>query len=113
MEKAPNFVNNVQRKVLWRDEETGATFAILRASKGVYVEQSPHCHPNANQFTLRLSGEFMLPDGISIKVSEDNYEFDYCPKGKMHGGHSGGLKVLKDYIYLHYWDGPDDWDSED
>jgi hypothetical protein len=26
---------------------------------------------------------------------------------------SEGLKALEDVIYLHYWDGPDDWDDSD
>ena len=33
-EKAPNFVNDIQRKILWRDEETGAS---ARAHFGVDV----------------------------------------------------------------------------
>lgn len=108
-EKAPNFVNNVQRKILWRDEKTGATFAILKAPKGIYLEQPPHSHPHANQFTFRLSGIIEFPDGARITVSEDDYGFNYCPKDKMHGANPEGAIVHKDYVYLHYWDGPDDW----
>jgi len=107
--KAPNFVNNIQRKVLWKNEETGASFAILKAPKGEYLEQNPHCHPHANQFTFRLSGEMELLDGTKISISKDNYMFGYCPKDEMHGSVSEGLEVLEDVIYLHYWDGPDDW----
>jgi len=54
-----------------------------------------------------------LPNGTHITVSEDNYGFDYCPKDKEHGAFSKGTKVLKDYVYLHYWDGPEDWNDAD
>ena len=112
-ERAPNFVNNIQRKVLWKDEQTGASFAILRIPKGAYsLEQAPHSHPYANQFTFRLSGEIELPDGTRIAVSEGDYGFDYCPKDKKHGSMQKVTKVLKDFVYLHYWDGPDDWDDK-
>ena len=112
-EKAPNFVNNVQRKILWRDEETGATFAILRIPKGVLVDDIPHNHPNANQFTFRLSGEAEFPDGSRLSLPEDEYDFNFCPKGGMHGTLSKRTKILKDIIYIHYWDGPDEWDDTD
>ena len=112
-DRAPNFVNNIQRKVLWKDEQTGATFAILKAPKGVYIEQVPHSHPHSNQFTFRLSGEIKLLDGTSISCSEGDYGFGYCPKNEKHGASSEGMKVLEDFIYLHYWDGPDDWDAPD
>ncbi|OGD57949.1 hypothetical protein A3K78_04890 [Candidatus Bathyarchaeota archaeon RBG_13_52_12] len=111
--RAPNFVSNVQRQVLWKDEKTGATFAILKIPEGVYLEQVPHSHPHSNQFTFRLSGEIELPNGTHIAVSEDDYGFDYCPKDKEHGAMSNGTKVLKDFVYLHYWDGPEDWNDTD
>ena len=110
--KAPNFVNNIQRQILWKNEQTGASFAILKAPEGVYVEQYPHCHPNSNQFTFRLSGEMELPDGTRISLQEDEYDFSYCPKNEEHGTVPKGTKVLKDIVYIQYWDGPDDWDKK-
>jgi hypothetical protein len=87
-DRAPNFVNNVQRKVLWKDEKTGALFAIYRIPKGLdSKEQFPHSH--------RARG------------------FNYCPKNEEHGAVPKGVKVHKDWIYLHYFDGPDDWDDSD
>jgi len=113
-EKAPNWVQDVQRKVLWKDEQTGALFAIYRIPEGVYVEgESPHCHPHANQFTLRLSGKMELPGGTLRSFSEGDYGFDYCTKNEKHGGAPKGVKVLKDWIWIHYWDGPDDWGDPD
>ena len=110
-ERAPNFVNDVQRHVLWKDERTGAMFAILRSQKGEYIEQPPHSHPHANQFTLRLSGKMVLPNGTQSSFKEGEYGFGYCPKNEKHGATPEGVKVLEDMIWIHYWDGPDDWDD--
>ena len=109
-DRAPNFVNNVQRKVLWKDEKMGAIFTIMRIPKGDYTkEQVPHNHPHANQFRFNISGEMELPDGTHLSFSENDYGFNYCPKKEKHGAAPKGIKVLKDWIFLHYWDGPDDW----
>ena len=112
-ERAPNFVIDVRRQVLWKDEQTGASFVILKIPKGVYVEQVPHSHPHANQFTFMMSGEMEHPDGRHISFPEDAYGFTYSPKNEKHGASQKGFKVLKDIIYIHYWDGPDDWDDSD
>ena len=111
--KAPNFLNNIQRQNLWINEKTGATFAIMKAPKGVYIEESPHNHPHANQFTFNLSGEGEFPNGTKISFSEDDYVFNYTPKNEKHGAIPEGSRILKDRIYLHYWDGPDDWDDQE
>jgi len=112
-ERAPNFVNNVQRQILWKDDQTGAKFVILRIPKGEYIEQPPHSHPHANQFTFRLSGEMELPDGTHMSFSEGEYGFGYVPKNEKHGAAQKGIKVVKDFIWIHYWDGSDDWDDSD
>ena len=113
-DRAPNFVNNTQRKVLWKDEKTGATFAIMRIPKGVYTEaQMPHRHPHSGQFTFRLSGEMELPNGTKLTFSEGDYGFGYTPKNEEHAGAQSGIKVNEDFVYLHYWDGPDDWGNSE
>jgi len=112
-ERAPNFVNDVQRQILWKDEQTGAKFAILRIPKGVYIEQPPHSHPHANQFTFRLSGKTELPNGTQRSFKEGDYGFGYCPKNEKHGAAPRGIKVLEDCIWIHYWDGSDDWGDSD
>ena len=112
-DRAPNFVNNVRRKVLWKDEKTGATFAILNMPKGVYTAQTPHSHPKASQFTFILSGEIRLPNGIRISHKKDDYGFRYSPIKEEHGKSPEGMKVNEDFIYLHYWDGPDDWGDKE
>ncbi|MBD3206594.1 hypothetical protein GF319_09675 [Candidatus Bathyarchaeota archaeon] len=107
--KAPNFENNVQRKIIWKDEESGALFALMKIPKGTLIEDLPHCHPKSGQITFHLSGEAVFPDGSKLSIGKDDYRFSYCPKGEMHGHLKKGSKILEDIIYLHYWDGSDEW----
>ncbi len=106
---APNFTNHVQRQVLWTDPQTGATFAILRIPEGTLVEEAPHGHPHANQLTWILSGAVEYPDGNRIAATEGDYLFMFHSKNVKHGAFPKGTKVLQDVVYLHYWDGPEDW----
>ena len=109
--KAPNFVNNVQRKILWRDEKTGAIFALMKIPEGTLVEDLPHNHPKSSQITFLMSGEAEYPNGAKPSLPEAEYRFSYESKGEMHGHLIKGSKILKDIIYLHYWDGSDEWDK--
>jgi hypothetical protein len=107
--KAPNFLNNVQRKVMWRDEKTGAMFALMKIPKGTLVEDLPHNHPKSGQITFHLSGEAEFPDGTNLVIGKNEYRFSYQLKGEKHGHLRKGSKILKNIIYLHYWDGSDEW----
>ena len=93
-DKAPNFVNNVQRKILWRDEKTGAIFALMKIPEGTLVEDLPHNHPKSGQITFHMSGEAEFPDGTTMSIPEDEYRFNYCPQGEMHGHLEKGSKIL-------------------
>ena len=42
------YLSEVKEKVLWRDEETGAKIAMVKAPVGVMDRR--HTHPEANQF---------------------------------------------------------------
>ena len=82
----------------------------MNATKQYYNNsQTPHTHPYAGQFTFRLSGEMEFPDGTKLTFSEGNYGFGYTPKNEEHAGAPSGIKVNEDFVYLHYWDGPDEW----
>jgi hypothetical protein len=110
-ERHPNHTNNVYRHILWKNEETGASLAILRIEKGELVEQLPHSHPNANQYTIQLSGRAQRPDDTEISFSEGNYGFGYYPKNEKHAGIKvKGAKVIEERINLEFFDGPDDWE---
>jgi hypothetical protein len=82
---------------------------LLKIPKGTLVEELPHCHPKSGQITFHLSVEAEFPDGSKLSIGEDDYLFNYSPKGEMHGHMEEGTKMLKDWIYLHYWDGSDEW----
>ena len=111
-EDAPNFKNDVKRKILWRNEETGATFALMMIPKGTCIEEPPHSHPHSNQFTFMFSGEMEFPDGTFVSFSKGDYRFAFNPKNDKHGPFFEGQRVPEDVIYLHYWDGPDNWDGQ-
>jgi hypothetical protein len=81
----------------------------LAGPEGVLIEESPHGHPHANQLTMVLSGDVEYPDGTRISAAEGNYVFAFHGKNEKHGAMSKGTKVLNDLVYLHYWDGPEDW----
>lgn len=113
-ERHPNHINNVQRHVLWNNEQTGAMLAIIRIEKGELIEQPPHSHPHANQYTFQVSGKMELPNGDQISYKEDDYGFRYYPKNEKHAGiPKEGVKVLEDRINLEFFDGPDDWDNKE
>ena len=107
----PNHINNVQRHVLWEDDQTGAKLVIVRIEKGELIEQPPHSHPNANQYTFQLSGKVELPDGSQSSFGQGDYGFRFYPKNEKHAGIKiKGAKVIEERFNLEFFDGPDDWD---
>lgn len=96
-------VSGIKQHVLWRDEKTGANLTLLHAPKGKGWD-SPHSHPNANEWTIILAGEAEMADGTRGKASADDIMFDFNPKGKTHG--SVGGKVVQEVMWLRYQDGP-------
>lgn len=101
-------IDDVKWNCLWKDEETGATFILLKFPKGEGATELPHTHPHANQMGSVLSGEFFqLPDGALRTLGEGNYSFRYSPKEETHGPEKGSkMKFLKETIILQYFDGP-------
>jgi hypothetical protein len=84
------YLSDVKQKILWVNEETGATLALMRFPPGLV--DKIHTHPRANQIVHPISG----PNGgnsIGITV-----------KGEPHGG----AEVKEETILLFYWDGPPD-----
>jgi len=91
------YLTDVKQKVLWTDDETGATMVLLKFPVG--VADKIHSHPEANQFCYGLSGEIEMPDGNSVPVEGT---LSFFPRGEKHGA----TKVTKECIILFYWDGP-------
>ena len=49
-------LKGISEKMLWRNEETGASIAMIRFAKGAGIPQ-PHFHAS-NQFMICLSGKY-------------------------------------------------------
>jgi len=92
-----HYLTDVKQKVLWIDEETGATIALLKFPVG--VEGEGHVHPEANQYNYGLSGEVERPDGSRVSIEG---KLNIVPKGERHGN----ANFTKESISLFFWDGP-------
>lgn len=105
-EDAPkgHYLTDVKIHVLWRDEKTGAQFQLMKVPVGGLWE-NPHVHPDANQWALSISGEAEFPNGSKLTMGEDNYFFQFNPKGVEHAYYKGA-KVNKEAFNLVYYDGP-------
>src|SRR3974390_2440140 len=73
-------LKGVHEKMLWRDEETGASIALIKFDKGAGIPQ-PHYHAS-NQFMFCLKGRYeYTPTGVVLTPG-----CFYCnPKGHVHG----------------------------
>ena len=84
------YLTDVKQKTLWVNEETGATWVLMKWPPGVL--DKIHTHPNANQIVYPLTG----PTG--------GKEVGITLKGEPHGG----AEVNEEMILLFYWDGTPD-----
>jgi 2,4'-dihydroxyacetophenone dioxygenase len=83
--------------MLWRDEATGASIAIVRFVKGSGVP-SPHSHAS-NQFMYCLQGKYRyIPTGVTLTSGS----FYWNPKGCRHGP----TRAEEDSVLLEIYDGP-------
>lgn len=87
----------LSQKMLWRNEESGASIALIKFEKGVGVPDA-HLHAS-NQFMYCLSGKYRyIPTGLTLTPG-----VFYCnPKGGVHG------PTIADEtsIFLEIYDGP-------
>ena len=84
-------------KMLWRDEETGATIALIRFDKGVGIPDA-HFHA-ANQFMFMIEGRYeYTATGVVLTPGC----FYWNPKGNVHGPTMAHEKT----IFLEMYDGP-------
>lgn len=84
-------------KMLFRNEETGATIALIKFKKGTGIPME-HEHAS-NQFMYILSGLYSYTkSGITLKPGDF-----YCnQKGNLHGP----TVALEDTVFLEIYDGP-------
>jgi 2,4'-dihydroxyacetophenone dioxygenase len=90
-------LKGVSEKMLWRNEETGASIALIKFDKGAGIP-APHYHAS-NQFMFCLKGRYeYTKTGVTLIPGSF-----YCnPKGKVHGP----AVAREETIVLEIYDGP-------
>ncbi len=87
----------ISEKMLWRNEETGASIALIRFNKGSGIPK-PHLHAS-NQFMFCLEGRYEYTSTGVVLVAGSFY----CnPKGNVHGP----ALAHEDTVVLEIYDGP-------
>jgi 2,4'-dihydroxyacetophenone dioxygenase len=111
MEWADKSLAGLSHKMLWRDDETGASLALVRFAAGAGIP-SPHAHAS-NQFMFCLRGRYTY---TATALTLTPGSFYWNPKGCMHGP----TLAEEESVLLEAYDGPHyptrpDWytDSED
>lgn len=100
----------VHEKMLWRDDITGASVALIKFEKGASIPV-PHLHAS-NQMMFCLSGHYeYVRTGVTLKAGAF-----YCnPKGNVHGptlAHEETI-VVEIYDGPHYPVRPDWYDNDE
>lgn len=100
-EDAPKdfYITDVKQKVLWKNEETGATMVLLKSPADERPSDPLHFHPHANQWSFGLQGEGIEQNGEWWSFQGST---GYIPKGKKHGL----AVIIKESLSLVFWDGP-------
>jgi len=90
-------LNGISEKMLWRNEETGASIAMIKFAKGSGIPQ-PHFH-SSNQFMICLQGRYeYTSSGVTLTAGSF-----YCnPKGNVHGP----AIAHEETIVIEVYDGP-------
>ncbi|MFV0253464.1 MAG: cupin domain-containing protein [Beutenbergiaceae bacterium] len=87
----------LSQKVLWRNEETGASITLVRFQAGSGIP-SRHSHAS-NQFMFCLSGRYTyLPTNITLVPGS----FYWNPRGSLHGP----TMAQEETVLLEVYDGP-------
>ncbi len=90
-------LKGVHEKMLWRNEETGASIALIRFEKAAGIPQ-PHSH-DANQFMFCLEGKYeYTKTGVTLTAGC----FYWNPKGNVHGP----AIAHEDTVVVEIYDGP-------
>jgi DNA-binding PadR family transcriptional regulator len=91
------YLTAVQRKVLWKNEETGAALTLYKVPPG--LAEPLHCHPDTNMSGYFLTGEGELPDGTRIPLEGIA---GYAVRGEYHMW----PKITKETLVICFNDGP-------
>jgi 2,4'-dihydroxyacetophenone dioxygenase len=85
------------QKMLFRDQESGASIALVRFEKGSGIPE-PHAHAS-NQFMYCLSGRYEYTDSGLVLTPGTFY---WNPRGHVHGP----TLAHEDSVLLEVYDGP-------
>lgn len=90
-------LDGLSHKMLWRNENTGASLALVRFAAGAGIP-SRHAHAS-NQFMYCLAGRYTyLPTGLTLTPGS----FYWNPKGSLHGP----TRAEEESVLLEIYDGP-------
>jgi quercetin dioxygenase-like cupin family protein len=90
-------LQGVFEKMLWRDERTGGSIALIKFAKGAGIPE-PHHHAS-NQFMLCLEGRYEYT-ATGIVLTPGTF---YCnPKGNVHGP----AVAHEETVVVEIYDGP-------
>jgi 2,4'-dihydroxyacetophenone dioxygenase len=90
-------LKGVHEKMLWRDQATQATIALIKFDKGTGIPQ-PHLHAS-NQFMICLEGRYEYT-ATGVVLTPGSF---YCnPKGNVHGP----TIAHEDTVVVEMYDGP-------
>ena len=90
-------LKGIHEKMLWRNEETGSSIALIKFDKGAGIPQ-PHLHAS-NQFMFCLSGKYEYTATNTVLTAGSFY----CnPKGNVHGP----AIAHEDTVVVEIYDGP-------
>lgn len=97
MEWVEKTLAGLSQKMLWRNEETGASIALVRFEKGAGIP-SPHKHAS-NQFMFCLEGRYRyIPTNTVLEPGD----FYWNPVGSTHGP----TVADETSVLLEVYDGP-------
>ena len=90
-------LKGIHERMLWRDEDGGASIALIRFARGVGIP-APHSHAS-NQFMYCLEGRYeYTATGVVLTPGS----FYWNPKGQVHGP----TMAHEETIVLEMYDGP-------
>lgn len=97
MQWRPKSLQGVHEKMLWRNEETGASVALIKFEQGAGIPE-PHAH-DSNQMMYCLKGRYeYIPTGLVLTTGSF-----YCnPKGMVHGP----TIAHEETVVVEIYDGP-------
>jgi 2,4'-dihydroxyacetophenone dioxygenase len=97
LEWAAKSLEGLSHKMLWRDDDSGASIALVRFAQGAGIP-SRHAHAS-NQFMYCLEGRYTYTaTGITLTPGA----FYWNPKGSVHGP----TLAEEDSVLLEFYDGP-------